>query len=206
MSKIALTGNALGSGTLTLAAPNTNTDRTLTLPDEAGTVLTSASTTVLPKGAPLFMATSYSTQTISSGVQTVLVLDLKRYDTNNCYNNTGSTVTLNGISTPAYAFAPNVAGYYLVNTQLRADSNVNYNYIYTVLMLNGVRIKRMHEETIPSTSARNNQITDSHLIYLNGVSDYIQFATEIGASGTIYVGYSVFDYNNHFSAHFVRAA
>ena len=38
MSKIALTGNALGSGTLTLAAPNTNTDRTLTLPDEAGTV------------------------------------------------------------------------------------------------------------------------------------------------------------------------
>jgi len=40
MSKIALTGNALGSGTLTLAAPNTNTDRTLTLPDEAGTVLT----------------------------------------------------------------------------------------------------------------------------------------------------------------------
>ena len=43
MSKIALTGNASGTGTLTIAAPNTNTDRTLTLPDEAGTVLTSAS-------------------------------------------------------------------------------------------------------------------------------------------------------------------
>ena len=43
MSKIALTGNALGSGTLTLAAPNSNTDRTLTLPDEAGTVLTNTS-------------------------------------------------------------------------------------------------------------------------------------------------------------------
>lgn len=38
MSKIALTPNASGTGTLTIAAPNTNTDRTLTLPDAAGTV------------------------------------------------------------------------------------------------------------------------------------------------------------------------
>ena len=43
MSKIALTPNASGSGTFTIASPNSNTDRTLTLPDEAGTVLTSAS-------------------------------------------------------------------------------------------------------------------------------------------------------------------
>ena len=44
MSKVAITGNASGTGTFTLAAPNSNSDRTLTLPDEAGTVLTSAST------------------------------------------------------------------------------------------------------------------------------------------------------------------
>jgi len=44
MSKIALTPNASGSGTFTIAAPNSDTDRTLTLPDEAGTVLTSAAT------------------------------------------------------------------------------------------------------------------------------------------------------------------
>jgi hypothetical protein len=36
MSKIALSGNASGTGTLTIAAPNTNSDRTLTLPDAAG--------------------------------------------------------------------------------------------------------------------------------------------------------------------------
>ena len=40
MSKIALTGNASGSGTFTLAAPNSDTDRTLTLPDSAGTIAT----------------------------------------------------------------------------------------------------------------------------------------------------------------------
>ena len=43
MSKIALTGNASGSGTFTLAAPNSDTDRTLVLPDEAGTVVTTGS-------------------------------------------------------------------------------------------------------------------------------------------------------------------
>jgi hypothetical protein len=43
MSKIALTPNASGTGTFTIASPNSNTDRTLTLPDEAGTVLTDVS-------------------------------------------------------------------------------------------------------------------------------------------------------------------
>jgi hypothetical protein len=38
MSKIALSGNLSGTGTLTFAAPNTNTDRTLDLPDAAGTI------------------------------------------------------------------------------------------------------------------------------------------------------------------------
>jgi len=42
MSKIKIQGNADGTGTLTIAAPNTNTDRTLTLPDGAGEILTDA--------------------------------------------------------------------------------------------------------------------------------------------------------------------
>lgn len=41
MSKVAIKGNASGTGTFTVEAPNSNTDRTLVLPDEAGTVLTS---------------------------------------------------------------------------------------------------------------------------------------------------------------------
>ena len=40
MSKVVITGNASGTGDFTLAAPNSNTDRTLTLPDITGTVLT----------------------------------------------------------------------------------------------------------------------------------------------------------------------
>jgi hypothetical protein len=42
MSKVAIQGAATGTGVFTLASPATNTNRTLTLPDEAGTVLTRA--------------------------------------------------------------------------------------------------------------------------------------------------------------------
>ena len=55
MSKIALEGNASGIGTFTISAPNGNTDRTLVLPDEAGTVLTSAGVpaSAMPAGSVL---------------------------------------------------------------------------------------------------------------------------------------------------------
>ena len=40
MSRIAVTGNASGTGTFTISAPNGNTDRTLTIPDVDGSVVT----------------------------------------------------------------------------------------------------------------------------------------------------------------------
>ena len=40
MSRISIQGDSLGTGTFTIAAPNSNTDRTLTLPDAAGELLT----------------------------------------------------------------------------------------------------------------------------------------------------------------------
>jgi hypothetical protein len=38
MSQVAVSGNALGTGTFTIASPNSNTNRTLDLPDASGTV------------------------------------------------------------------------------------------------------------------------------------------------------------------------
>jgi hypothetical protein len=46
MSKIALSGNASGTGVFTIASPNSNSDRTLSLPDSAGTIATAESTLV----------------------------------------------------------------------------------------------------------------------------------------------------------------
>ena len=39
MSKVKIQGNASGTGVLTIEAPNTNTDRTITLPDSTGTLV-----------------------------------------------------------------------------------------------------------------------------------------------------------------------
>ena len=57
MSKIALTPSATGTGVFTISSPATSTDRTLTLPDEAGTVLTSVSS----------LASANLTGTVASG-------------------------------------------------------------------------------------------------------------------------------------------
>ena len=47
MSSVKITGNASGTGVFTVESPNSNTDRTLTLPDGAGTVLVSPLTASL---------------------------------------------------------------------------------------------------------------------------------------------------------------
>jgi hypothetical protein len=64
MSKIALSPNASGTGVFTIASPSGNTDRTLTLPDEAGTVLTTSSAISranLPAGSVLQVQSFTST-------------------------------------------------------------------------------------------------------------------------------------------------
>ena len=67
MSSIAVQGGATGSGTVTLLAPITNTNRTLTLPDATGTVLSSATTTGFPAGSVLQVVNAiYSTATSNS--------------------------------------------------------------------------------------------------------------------------------------------
>ena len=38
MSRVVIQGDASGTGDFTIAAPNSNTDRTLTLPDAGGTL------------------------------------------------------------------------------------------------------------------------------------------------------------------------
>jgi len=44
MAKVKITGHASGSGVITVTAPNTSTDRTITLPDSTGTLATTADT------------------------------------------------------------------------------------------------------------------------------------------------------------------
>lgn len=47
MSKVVIQGHASGTGDFTIAAPNSNTDRTLTLPDVTGNVVTTGDTSTV---------------------------------------------------------------------------------------------------------------------------------------------------------------
>jgi len=81
MSKVAIIGNASGTGVFTVASPNSNVDRVLTLPDESGTVLTGVSslvagnltgsvpTSAMPAGSVIQVVQVYSTTQVSvSGI------------------------------------------------------------------------------------------------------------------------------------------
>lgn len=69
MSVVKVQGNASGTGIFTVAAPATNTDRTLTLPDNTGTFLTSATTAGFPAGSVVQVVQGYTatTTTTTSG-------------------------------------------------------------------------------------------------------------------------------------------
>ena len=82
MSNIAITPNSSGTGTISITAPNTNTNRTIALPDVAGNVVTTGdSATVSPtmlsgghgglKSIQVF--TSTGTYTKPAGISTVKV-------------------------------------------------------------------------------------------------------------------------------------
>ena len=69
MSQIKLTGNAGGSGSVTLASPNTNGSYTQTLQAQSGTIPVTSTSIALITGAPIYentqtVGTSYS---ITSG-------------------------------------------------------------------------------------------------------------------------------------------
>lgn len=81
MSKVTIQGNASGTGTFTIAAPNSNTDRTFNLPDEAGTVLTSSSSIAssqLPTDAKGFVL--LNSVTASGDADVSFTLDTTNYD------------------------------------------------------------------------------------------------------------------------------
>jgi hypothetical protein len=51
MSSVSIQGNASGTGIFTIASPNSNTNRTLTLPDATGTINTSGAVNEVPAGS-----------------------------------------------------------------------------------------------------------------------------------------------------------
>jgi len=68
MSKVTIQGDASGTGIFTIASPNSNTDRTLVLPDEAGTIITTAGvpSSAMPTGSVLQVVQATKTDSFTT--------------------------------------------------------------------------------------------------------------------------------------------
>ena len=194
MSNIAIKGAATGSGTFTLEAPATSTNRTLTLPDEAGTVVSTGSTAIVTQtmlaagvagNGPSFYARKGAAQTLTTSSYTKLQMDTEVFDTNSNYDNATN-----------FRFTPTVAGYYFVNIQVFWIGNVvsPSNAVYK----NGAVYSSRYDQ---GTFANLMQGVTA-LVYLNGTTDYIENYAQISSGSTgIYTGT-----NSFFQAFLARAA
>ena len=183
MSKIALSPNASGTGTFTIASPNSSTDRTLTLPDNTGTIITTAST--FAGTGPAFRAYRSGNQTISAATGTKIAFNAENFDTNNNFD-----------STTNYRFTPTVAGYYQINANAGFTTGSGQLNIYK----NGSNYQTGVEVTYNASLGGHFSIND--LVYCNGSTDYIEIYTYLTTGTTITSG----DTNTAFSASLVRSA
>ena len=149
---------------------------------------------------PAFRAfNSGSMQSIANGTDVVIEFQSKDFDTNGCFNNSNATVTLNNVSAPAWAFAPNIAGYYQINCCMTFTTNGT-----------GVRfIKIFKNSALVSTAASPGSsgdwiaVNSSVVVYLNGTSDHIRINAWQSSGGSL--AFSAAGWNE-FSGTLLRAA
>lgn len=75
MSRVAIEGNASGSGTFTIAAPNSNNNRTISIPDGTGTmVVNGASSSIVADTAKSATSTAVDFTGIPSWIKRITVI------------------------------------------------------------------------------------------------------------------------------------
>jgi len=155
VSKIRLTPNASGTGTVTLTVPSTSTDRTVTLPDETGTVLTTEST--VPPKVPAFNVNITSTAGFST--QTKVPFNTVVFDTDSWFDTTNNR------------YVPQQAGYYFFSSIVNTSGSNSPVYGQINIRKSGTVFAERF------ISINNNQFNSVHvtgIIDLNGSTDYVE--------------------------------
>ena len=180
MSSMVLSGDT--SGTVTVTVPAVAGTNTVTIPAVTGTVMVSGN---MPAFSA-YRASGSGNQSVSNATSVVAALDTKLFDTATCFNNTGSTATLNGLSVPAYAFCPNVAGYYQINGRIDTYASVGLNFGQCNIYKNGSLYKSGGLLNI--TGIGEVALNSSCLVYLNGTGDYVTLIGYVnGSSGQVFL-------------------
>jgi hypothetical protein len=192
MSSVVLSGDT--SGTVTVTVPAVAGTNTATLPAATGTVMVSGN-------QPTFSAYASATTSVPNSTATIVQYQVKAWDTATCFNNTSGTVTLNGISVPAWSFAPNVAGYYQINAGIQSQVGVSKTLEIYLNKNGGVYSYGNFTVGDPNGYC---QSCVSNIIYFNGTSDSISISAWQGTGSTTNV--SAGQGQTWFSAALVRSA
>ena len=146
MSKVKIQGNASGTGVVTVEAPNTNTDRTVTLPDSTGTLLMTdgdgSSLTNLPAAgisnlAPYWYISENASQSVSDYTMTKMTFADGEIDSNSAYDTTNHRFTVpSGQAGKYYIWIS--ASYITSGNNLRiSQSDIRINGTSASIVLNG---------------------------------------------------------------------
>lgn len=180
-----------GTNYVDIIAPASLTaDRTLTLPDNTGTIITTGST--FAGTGPAFRVYLSGNQTVTNQVNTKVQLNTEVFDTANCFD-----------STTNYRFTPNVAGYYQFNVTQggAATSSLSYNFIQ--IWKNGAS----DSITVYGPyNTPNSYGALSTLIYMNGTTDYVELYAQLSGTGTLNVVGGATSASTYMSGCLVRAA
>ena len=182
MSKVKIEGNASGTGTLTISAPNTDTDRTLTLPDTAGEVLvTDGTITIDDTNDRVGIGTSSPSQPLSV------------YGTDGS-NNTALFTRSGGTTMYAYIDTGSNAGFF-------TGSNASGSGFYTNSSDNSVRVMTASSERMRIDSSgnvlvgTNSQVSGETISILKSGANSAAILSK-PSSNTAYYAYVIRNYSN----------
>ena len=171
------------SASYTLTFPTTDGSADEFLKTDGSGVLSWASAG--GSNTPAFAASNDSTiDSISDNTDTKVALDKEVIDVGGCFNNTGSQVTLNGITVPSYSFAPNEAGTYLFTGAVGLEShNGSVENAYIEIRKNGTAIQRIYHNTGGGTVY---DVSNAFAVVAtaDGVDDYFEMYIKINWNGS----------------------
>jgi len=148
MSNIILGSGPSGSGSLTLQAPNTNSNQTVNFPDASGIPMVSGN-------MPAFYAYQNSAQSIPNVTWTKVLFQVEEFDTNSNFASS--------------RFTPTVAGYYQLTSQLQYTTIAGGRNMF-VIYKNGAEYRHLQDMQTSYTIG----LMGTSLVYANGSSDYFE--------------------------------
>jgi hypothetical protein len=168
MSKVAIKGASTGTGTFTIESPATNTDRTLSLPDSNGTILTTA-TAGVPVNGPAFFGAVSATQSVSAATFTKI-----NFDTSPSWG-----ASANGWDATNKRFRPTVAGYYMLTAQVYCNAGWLDQALLAVYLNGGIDVRSQ------DSGSKTYNLAANTVVYLNGSTDYLELYVYSGGAVSI---------------------